>query len=96
MEAINAWVKEQGFPSGQLSYEFSDPDTGKQQAILDLVWPNGIQEELSPPVAVLLNETAETIAIANRAGFRCFTSSEDFKNYVREELLVEANTFATA
>ena len=34
----------------------------------DLAWPNGIQEELSQPVAVLLNEGKETIAIARSGG----------------------------
>ena len=33
----------------------------------------GLQEELSQPVAVLLNESAGTIAIASQAWFRCFT-----------------------
>ena len=85
----NAWVKERGLHGGELSYEFSDPETGEQQAVFDLVWPNGIQEELSQPVAVLLNEPTETIAVANRAGFRCFTSSDDFRRYVEEEILLE-------
>jgi len=37
-------------------------------------WPNGIQEELSQPVAVLRNGGGETIGIASQAGFRCFTA----------------------
>lgn len=90
LEATNTWVKEQGLPSGVLSYEFSDPDTGDQKAVFDLAWPNGIQKELSQPVALLLNEPAETIALANMAGFRCFTSAEDLKRYVNEEILMEA------
>jgi hypothetical protein len=42
-------------------------------ALFDLAWPNGIQEELSQPVAVLLNEGAKTIATASQAGYRCFS-----------------------
>ena len=87
LEAINAWVESHGMPAGELSYVYSDPETGVQQAVFDLVWPSGIQEELSEPVALLLNEPAETIAVANRAGFRCFTSPEDFRRYVEEEIL---------
>ncbi len=87
--AANDWMKERSLPAGILSYEFADQETGEQRAVFDLVWPNGIQEELSQPVALLLNEPAETIAIANQAGFRCFTSSEDFKQYVRKEILME-------
>jgi len=89
LQTVRSWMQEQGLPEGELAYDFSDPETGKQQAVFDLVWPNGIQEELSQPAVLLLNETAETIAIANRAGFRCFTSSEDFKKYVQEEILAE-------
>ena len=91
LEAANAWVRELGLPGGTLSYEFADPETGEPEAVFDLVWPNGIQEELSQPVALLLNEPAETIAAANRAGFRCFTSCEDFKGYVEEEILMETD-----
>ncbi len=89
LEALNAWMIERGLPAGELSYDYADPETGVQQAVFDLVWPNGIQKELSQPVAVLLNEPAETIAIANRAGFRCFTAADQFKQYVEEEILVE-------
>lgn len=64
-------------------------ESGAQQAVLDLAWPNGIQEELSEPVAVLLDESAETIAFASRGGFRCFTSAEDFKYYVLQNILKE-------
>jgi hypothetical protein len=55
--------------------------------VFDLAWPSGIQEELSQPVAVLLNEDAATITLANQAGFRCFTSTADFRRYVATEIL---------
>lgn len=48
-----------------------------------------MQEELSQPVAVLLNEGAGTIAIASQTGFRCFTDVGEFQQYVRDEVLVE-------
>jgi len=89
IEALIEWIAEKNLPDGILLYDFSDPDTGEQRAIFDLAWPNGIQEELSQPVAVLLNESAETIGIANSAGFRCFTSVRDFKNYINSEILTE-------
>ena len=74
--ALNDWVEAQGLPRGQMSFDYADPDTREQQAVFDLAWPNGIQEELSQPVAVLLNEGAETLALASSAGFRCFTTSK--------------------
>lgn len=87
LEELIMWIEEQNLPSGVLSYDYSNPETGQQEAIFDLAWPNGIQEELSEPVAVLLNEGPETISIANNAGFRCFTSVKDFRNYVNREIL---------
>jgi hypothetical protein len=41
---------------------------------------------LSEPVAVLLNEEGGTIAIASQAGFRCFTTTDDFTRYVENEI----------
>jgi len=92
LEALNAWVVEQGLTGGDISYEFADPDTGEQKAVFDLAWPSGIQEELSQPVVVLLNESAEVLVIASGAGFRCFTSVGDFKRYVEREIVGVAVT----
>ena len=85
LNALNDWFEEQGLPRGILSYDYADPSTGDQRAGFDLAWPNGIQEELSQPVAVLLNEEAETIAMASQAGFKCFMSAVDVRNYVLQE-----------
>ena len=87
LEAINDWMEQQGLPRGVLSYDFADAATGEQKAVFDLAWPSGIQEELSQPVAVLLNESAETISIASQAGYRCFTGIEEFRRYVEHEIL---------
>lgn len=80
-------VSEYGLPDGELVYELVDERSGEVETILDLAWPNGLQEGFSQPVAVLLNESAETIESASRAGFRCFTDIEAFKRYVLREVL---------
>jgi hypothetical protein len=87
LEALNVWMEKQGLPIGFLGYDFSDPITGEQKAVFDLAWPNGIQKNLSQPVAVLLNESPEVIALASQAGFRCFTTVVEFKHYVGTEIL---------
>ncbi|OQB37559.1 MAG: hypothetical protein BWY06_02328 [Candidatus Latescibacteria bacterium ADurb.Bin168] len=89
LESLRAWMEEQGLPGGALAYDLADPATGEQKAVLDLAWPNGIQEELSQPIAVLLNESPETLAIASKAGFRFFTAVAEFKRYVQAEILVQ-------
>ena len=43
------WLAEQSLAEGELLYELTDEDTGKPLAILDLAWPNGLQEGLSQP-----------------------------------------------
>ena len=88
--ALNDWVESEGLPRGVVAYDFADPLTGQQKAVFDLAWPNGLQEELSQPVVVLLNEDAATMALASQAGFRCFTSGESFRHYVTTEVLAGA------
>lgn len=87
LENLNSWVEEQGLPAGIISYDFADIETGEQKAVFDIAWPNGIQAELSQPVAVLLNETTEVISLASAAGYRCFNTVSDFKEYVENEIL---------
>lgn len=89
LEALNDWMETQGLARGVLAHDFADPATGEQKAVFDLAWPNGIQEELSQPVVVLLNEGSETMAFASQAGYRCFTAIMDFQRYVQSEILVQ-------
>jgi len=88
---INEWVEAQGLPRGVVAFDFADPQSGEQRAVFDLAWPNGLQEELSQPVAVLLHEDAATIKAASEAGFRAFTDSKSFKRYVASEVIGAPN-----
>jgi hypothetical protein len=87
---INLWVAEFGLPEGSLMYEVQDPDTAAPIAQFDLAWPYGLQEGYSQPVALLINETQDTLNMANQAGFRYFTNADDFKAYVQKEILALA------
>ncbi|MBO9423200.1 DUF262 domain-containing protein [Labrenzia sp. R4_1] len=87
LEAINNWVASQGLPVGQMSFDYADPETGDQRAIFDLVWPQGLQPGLSSPVALLLNETSDVLALASSAGYRCFRDCASFQAYVQREIL---------
>jgi hypothetical protein len=89
LEAVNDWIEAQGLPRGVLAFDCADPESGEQKAVFDLAWPNGIQEELSQPVALLLNEGSDVIAVASQAGYRCFVSVTDFKRYVQTEILAQ-------
>ncbi|MFG0252362.1 MAG: DUF262 domain-containing protein [Phycisphaerales bacterium JB038] len=89
LESIRVWVESRGLPPGDLEYELADPRTGEPLALLDLAWPEGLQEGLSHPVAILLDETSRTEEIANAMGFRFFTDRSDFEEYVRSDILGE-------
>jgi len=85
--AINGWVESHGLPMGEISFDYNDSATGEQLAVFDLAWPNGLQQELSQSVAVLLNEGGETLAVAASAGYRCFTKAPQFYRYLESEIL---------
>ena len=76
----------QRLPRGQMSFDYTDPDTGEQLAVFDLAWPDGVQAELSQPVAVLLDEGGETLAVTAKAGYRCFTRIHEVRIYVTTEI----------
>lgn len=88
---LNEWMKEQELPIGLLGYEIADPETGEEIAMFDLAWPDGVQSELSEPVAVLIDEDVEVLAAAGRNGYRFFTSPDDFKQYINNEILMASN-----
>ncbi len=87
LEQLNAWVESKGLPRGIVAFDIADPESGEQQGVFDLAWPSGMQEGLSQPVCMLIDEGPEVIALANRKGFRYFTVISDFKGYVEEEIL---------
>lgn len=59
--------------------------------MFDLAWPNGLQEGLSEPVALLLDEGKEAEKAANKAGFRYFTDEDEFLKYVKTTVLAMHN-----
>ena len=85
LEALNEWMEELGLPRGVLAFDLANGTHETQQAVSDLAWPNGIQEGLSQPVALLLNESHETLIPVHHAGFRYFTSIQEFKEYVHTD-----------
>ncbi|MFG6083662.1 DUF262 domain-containing protein [Paracoccus litorisediminis] len=87
LEEINAWVKDLGLKAGEMSFELSNPSTNEVLGMLDVVWPNGLQEGLTGPVALLLDEGEATLSLASAAGYRCFTSVKDLKAHIQIELL---------
>jgi len=59
---LNKWIEQQQLTPGILSYELTDIESGRQKAVFDLAWPSGLQEGLSEPVAVLINEGSDVLS----------------------------------
>ena len=71
-------------------HELCDGTNGEPVAILEIAWLRGVQEELTEPVAIEIDEPREVVAAAGRVGVRCFSSVRDFKRYVQAPVLSEA------
>ncbi|MDQ3398182.1 MAG: DUF1524 domain-containing protein, partial [Deinococcota bacterium] len=87
---VNIWVVEQGLPEGEMTFELIDDASGEPLALLDLAWPNGLQEGFSQPVALLIDEPREVEELVNRLGYRYFTSPKELQAYVEREILAES------
>lgn len=87
LEEIRHWVEQQGLsPDGEIYFELLEKGTNRPIAILDLVWERDLQNRDTAPVALIIDND-EALKIAQKHGYRCFTDSEEFKQYVRDEIL---------
>ncbi|MCC8357662.1 MAG: DUF262 domain-containing protein [Oscillospiraceae bacterium] len=86
IEAMSAWMAAHGLDEGVNNHELLD-DSGNVTAIIDLAWPHGVQHGLSTPLALLLNETAETQAMVSKYGYRYYTSVEELQKYIQSNYL---------
>lgn len=77
---VALWMEENGLNSGERNYVIDD--NGKD-IIFDIAWPDGVQTGLSKPLALLLNESDEVYAAANRKGYTYLTNIQDFKDYIQ-------------
>ncbi len=89
LEELQDWMSGRGLPLGEFGYELRGDGTEEAEAIIDLAWPSGLPEGRGRPVALLLNESAETYQTVSQAGFDCHTSVEAFKHYVDGEIVGE-------
>lgn len=86
LDEVDRWLAQLGLGSGEFGFELVNEE-GELEATLDLAWPDGIQSGLSKPVALLLNEPREVEEAAGKSGFQFFTTVEDFRSYVENEVL---------
>jgi hypothetical protein len=72
------WVEQRSLPEPEVEYELVNDKTGEALTVFDMAWPEGLQPGYSQAVAILLNEPREVEEAANRAGYRFFTTVEEF------------------
>jgi hypothetical protein len=81
LNEVNRWMKDKGLVEGITNYELTDKN-GNFLLTIDIAWPQGIQSELSEPIALLIDESDSNHEIVNRNGYKYFTNSDDFKSFV--------------
>ena len=75
------WMDQHGLNSGIENYDLVN-ELGQSLTIIDLAWPNGVQTDLSEPLALLIDEPEITHQVVNQAGYRYFTDIESLKQFV--------------
>ena len=87
---LKEWMANQHLSEGETDYELDD-EHENPIAVLNLAWPDGIQEGFSQPVALILDDSLDekTMKQIHKRGFRYFVSVDEFKEYVLQEVLVE-------
>ena len=83
---VNRWMIDRGLAEGVINFELLDKE-GKFIMTIDIAWPQGIQSDLSEPLALLINENESQHEIVNQNGYKYFTCPEDFKSYVGEHYI---------
>ena len=82
------WMEQQDLPIGDYGYELQD-QFSEQTVTIDLAWPRGVKEGISIQAALLIDEDDETLQIASRNGYICFTTLEQLQAYVLRDILGE-------
>lgn len=81
IEELISWLKNEGFAPGIKDYSAVIGYAGTP-IIIDVAWPDGLQEGFTEPVALMINEEPGDIYRVNAVGYRVFTRADDLKNYV--------------
>ncbi len=85
---ILTWIEDKDLPIPEISFEISDPETGESLTIVELGWPNGLQEGYSQPLALVFEINKETEMILNKAGYIYFNSIEALRRYLEEKIAI--------
>ena len=79
--SLVTWLVSEGFNGGIRGYG-GVSGHGGQPIIIDVAWPDGLQEGFSEAVALMVDEDPADVYKVQGAGYRVFTSAKDMKGYV--------------
>lgn len=85
IEGMQRWMYEQGLARGIRDFALLALDGASEDAVLDVAWPDGLIHG-DAKVALLLNEPPEILEAAGRHGHRFFTSVDELRRFVDEQL----------
>lgn len=86
---FSLWMEENGLDPGEFYCEIVSEKNG-QTTILDLAWPDGIQEGLSEPMALLLNGGSDDYQLLSNLGYVYFSTIDRLKVHVESNYLVSS------
>jgi hypothetical protein len=86
LQEIAQFAADLGLARPELQFEFVDETSGEALAMADAAWPNGLQEGLTEPIALLLEPDEEMETRLGELGFRFFTSAERLNWYLEKVL----------
>ncbi len=89
IDRVKAWMSERGLSPGVEAFALLGLDGGREEAVLDLAWPDGLRYGMER-VALLLDEPPPVQEAAGRHGYRFFTSVPEIQQYAERELLADA------
>lgn len=81
IEGLVEWLVSEGFNPGIKDYSAVIGYAGTP-IIIDVAWPDGLQEGFTEPIALMINEEPGDIYRVNAVGYRVFTRAEDLKGFV--------------
>ncbi|TVT56346.1 DUF262 domain-containing protein [Amycolatopsis rhizosphaerae] len=80
--SLVADLVEQGCAQPALDAEIADPATGRQLAVAEAYWPDGLQPGQGKPVVLELDENPTALARLTELGYEVFTAVDALRGYV--------------
>jgi len=71
-----------GYAKPELDSGISDPDTGRELAVAEAFWPQGLQPGLGRPVILELDHDTASLPRLEALGYQVFTSVDALREYI--------------